>query len=45
MSTREKDGIWTDKKTKEALDKNLKEFAPGLEDDVFVSSLVKEVLK
>src|SRR3990167_6734092 len=45
ISSREKDNIWTDKKTKEALNRNLKEFAPGLEDDVFVLSLVTEVLK
>ena len=45
ISSREKDNIWTDKKTKEALNRNLKEFAPGLEDDVFVFSLVEEVLK
>ena len=36
---------WTDEQLKEALDRNLKEFAPGLEDDVFVLSLIKEVLK
>jgi N utilization substance protein B len=37
--------VWNEKKTKEALNRNLKEFAPGLEDDAFVSSLVEEVLK
>jgi len=37
--------IWTEKKTEEALNRNLKEFAPGLEDDVFVFSLAKEILK
>ena len=46
MSGREgKEGVWDDKKTKEALERNLKEFAPGLEDDVFVSSLVEQILK
>ncbi len=30
---------------KKVLDRNLKEFAPGLEDDTFVFSLVEEVLK
>ncbi|PIZ85253.1 transcription antitermination factor NusB [Candidatus Nomurabacteria bacterium CG_4_10_14_0_2_um_filter_33_9] len=37
--------VWTKEKTKEALNRNLKEFAPGLEDDVFVFSLVEQVLK
>src|SRR3990167_9403832 len=45
ISSREKDNIWTDKKTKEALNRNLKEFAPGLENDNFVSFLTEEVLK
>jgi len=45
MSAQKKENIWNDQKLKEALDRNLKEFAPGLEDDVFVSSLVTEVLK
>jgi transcription antitermination protein NusB len=45
MTTSGEGNVWTDKKTKEALNRNLKEFAPGLEDDVFVSSLVEEVLK
>ena len=43
MSTEEKDNVWNDKKIKEALKRNLKEFAPGLEDDIFVFSLVEEV--
>ncbi len=30
---------------KKALNRNLKEFAPGLEDDVFVFSLIDEILK
>ena len=34
-----------DELTKEALKRNLKEFAPGLEDDVFVFSLMAEILK
>lgn len=41
----EEGGIWNDKKLKEALNRNLKEFAPGLEDDVFVLSLVEQVLE
>ena len=45
MSAQKKENIWNDQKLKEALNRNLKEFAPGLEDDVFVSSLVAEVLK
>jgi N utilization substance protein B len=36
---------WTDEEIKEALNRNLNEFAPGLEDDVFVSSLLVEILK
>lgn len=31
--------------TKTTLERNLKEFAPGLEDDTFVSSLIEEVFK
>ena len=45
VSTSGQNKAWTDKKTKEVLNKNLKEFAPGLEDNVFVFSLVEEVLK
>ncbi len=30
---------------KEAIERNLKEFAPGLEDDVFVFSLIQEIFK
>src|SRR3989338_2957454 len=45
VSTSGQNKAWTDKKTKEVLNKNLKEFAPGLEDNVFVFSLVGEVLK
>lgn len=36
---------WTDTEIKEALNRNLNEFAPGLEDDLFVSSLLAEILK
>jgi len=44
MST--EDGTtWDDKKIKESIKRNLKEFAPGLEDDVFVFSLAEQVLK
>jgi len=45
ISTRKEGNTWTDKKTKEAINRNLKEFAPGLEDDVFVFSLVEQILK
>jgi transcription antitermination protein NusB len=45
MTTSEKSGVWTEEKTKEALNRNLKEFAPGLEDNAFVFSLVEQVLK
>ncbi len=45
ITTGKKGGTWTDRKTKEALNRNLKEFAPGLEDDIFVFSLTEEVLK
>ncbi|MCX6751187.1 MAG: transcription antitermination factor NusB [Candidatus Nomurabacteria bacterium] len=41
----EESGVWNDKKIKEALNRNLKEFAPGLEDDIFVFSLVEQVLE
>ena len=36
---------WTDAEIKEALTRNLKEFAPGLEDDAFVFSLTEQILK
>jgi len=36
---------WTDVDIKAALMRNLKEFAPGLEDDAFVSQLMGEILK
>ncbi|MEI7709584.1 MAG: transcription antitermination factor NusB [bacterium] len=35
----------TDEKIKAALKRNLKEFAPGLEDDEFVFSLIDQILK
>jgi N utilization substance protein B len=45
MTAEEKGKVWNSEKTKEALNRNLKEFAPGLEDDIFVFSLTEEVLK
>lgn len=36
---------WNKESFREALNRNLKEFAPGLEDDNFVFSLVEEILK
>mgnify|MGYP000862426406 CR=1 FL=1 len=36
---------WTDDEIKKVVTRNLKEFAPGLEDDVFVFSLLQEILK
>ena len=36
---------WTNEELKKALDRNLKEFAPGLEDDAFVLSLTEQVFK
>ena len=36
---------WTSEKVKETLNRNLKEFAPGLEDDAFVFSLTEQILK
>lgn len=36
---------WNQEKLEEALTRNLREFGPGLEDDVFVFNLTKEVLK
>ncbi len=38
-------GELANKTIKEALKRNLKEFAPGLEDDAFVFSLIDEILK
>ncbi len=45
LSNDKKNEDLTDGKLKEILDRNLKEFAPGLEDDHFVSVLISEVLK
>ena len=45
ITTNEKVSVWTDEKTKESLRRNLKEFAPGLEDDIFVSYLTESVFK
>ncbi|MFA5936856.1 MAG: transcription antitermination factor NusB [Candidatus Paceibacterota bacterium] len=45
MTTSESEYVWNDEKTKEIVKRNLKEFAPGLEDDVFVFSLVEEIFK
>ncbi len=39
------DGIWKDEEVKKILNRNLKEFAPGLEDDHFVFTLVEEILR
>lgn len=36
---------FTEEEIKKTLNRNLKEFAPGLEDDVFVFTLIKEILK
>jgi transcription antitermination protein NusB len=36
---------WTDEDIKAALLRNLKEFAPGLEDDAFVTQLMGDILK
>ena len=44
-SASKKDGGPTNEEIKEALKRNLKEFAPGLEDDIFVFSLIEEILK
>ncbi|OGI95334.1 transcription antitermination factor NusB [Candidatus Nomurabacteria bacterium RIFCSPLOWO2_01_FULL_42_17] len=40
-----KDATTSHQEIKEALKRNLKEFAPGLEDDVFVFALIDEILK
>lgn len=45
LSSDKKGPTWDGEKVKEALARNLKEFAPGLEDDSFVNTLVEEVLK
>ncbi|MBI5139301.1 transcription antitermination factor NusB [Candidatus Nomurabacteria bacterium] len=38
-------GDFSDEEIKKILSRNLKEFAPGLEDDVFVFTLIREILK
>lgn len=45
LSENEKIGNYSSDKIKEVLKKNLKEFAPGLEDDAFVFLLIEQVLK
>ena len=45
LSAEEGDSAWTDDEIKSKLNRNLKEFAPGLKDDNFVFSLVDKVLK
>ncbi len=45
MSHSERANNWDEQKVREAIERNLKEFAPGLEDDIFVFSLTEEVLK
>ena len=37
--------FWTEEKINEILNKNLKEFAPGLEDNNFIFSLIDEILE
>lgn len=36
---------WSDEEVKKVVKRNLNEFAPGLEDDVFVFSLIEQILK
>lgn len=36
---------WTEDEIKKVVTRNLKEFAPGLEDDIFVFSLLEQILK
>ncbi|MFA5791812.1 MAG: transcription antitermination factor NusB [Candidatus Paceibacterota bacterium] len=45
LSENEKIDNYSSDKIKEVLKKNLKEFAPGLEDDAFVFLLIEQVLK
>lgn len=40
-----KEELSSESDIKEALKRNLKEFAPGLEDDIFVFSLIEKILK
>lgn len=45
LPAEQKKDFSVDEELKKALKRNLKEFAPGLEDDVFVFSLMEEILK
>ncbi|MBP6060497.1 MAG: transcription antitermination factor NusB [Candidatus Pacebacteria bacterium] len=45
LPTDKKEDLSLNKQIKEILDRNLKEFAPGLEDDHFVFALIDQVLK
>ncbi len=45
LSQDKKKNISTDEEVKDVLKRNLKEFAPGFEDDVFVFSLLEKILK
>ncbi len=45
LSTEKKDKVLTDEEIKTILNRNLKEFAPGLEDDAFVFLLMETVTK
>lgn len=45
LSQDKKKNISTDEEVKDTLKRNLKEFAPGFEDDVFVFSLLEKILK
>ena len=36
---------WSDEEVNKVVKRNLNEFAPGLEDDVFVFSLIEQILK
>src|SRR3989344_5823252 len=45
LSVEKKGGVSENEEIKKALNRNLKEFAPGLEDDTFVFSLIDEILK
>lgn len=45
LPTDKKNEASTHEDIKEALKRNLKEFGPGLEDDVFVFTLIEEILK
>lgn len=45
LSNKKDNSLGTNEQVKEILSRNLKEFAPGLEDDTFVSSLVDTVLE